>query len=127
MRDRAAGELALASGRREFHQSLDPVDRSHAAANVVDQDQPSAVLEHTLHLQDRSTFVGHAAHRVGGEHRIEHAVWEREFLRVSFAQRDRYAEVRGAIACEQQHLWREVDPGQAHRGWIVSPGSGRCR
>jgi hypothetical protein len=91
VRDRAAGKLALASGRREFHRSLDPVDRSDAAANVVDQDQPSAVLEHTLHLQDRSTFVGHAAHGVGGEHRIEHAVWEREILRVSFAQRDPHA------------------------------------
>jgi hypothetical protein len=91
MRDRAAGKLALASGRREFHQSLDPVDRSDAAANVVDQDQSSAVLEHTLHLQNRSTFVGNAAHGVGGEHRIEHAVCERELLRVSFAKRDRHA------------------------------------
>jgi hypothetical protein len=81
--DRSAGQLALASGRGEFHQSLDPVDRNDAAAHMVDKDQPSARLEDALHLEDRPSLVRHAAHRVRAQHGIERTVVERERLRVA--------------------------------------------
>jgi hypothetical protein len=112
---RAAQEvLPLEAHGGHLDEPLYEPSRPRAAFNVVCQQRQPAGPQDAVHLADSPAFVRDCAQRIGGHHRDETGVGERQVEGVAFLEVGRPAELSRPIAGDLEDAGAEVYAGEAH-------------